>query len=102
MLVLISMIQVEVKKNKHDEFLNTLTTLKKRFNQARGCTAYHLGRDLENENLFQLTSEWRTLEDYDTYLNSLEFEILQEAIQILGLLPQVRILKIAVDVKGTL
>jgi quinol monooxygenase YgiN len=100
--MLISMIQVEVKKNKRDEFLNTLATLKKRFNQARGCTAYHLGRDLENENLFQLISEWRTQEDYDKHVTSPEFEVLQGAIQILGLNPQARILKIDEVVKGTL
>lgn len=100
--MLISMIHVEVRKNKHDEFLKTLTTLGKRFNRARGCIAYHLGRDLENENLFQLIDEWRTQEDYDKYVNSPEFEVLQGAIQILGLTPQVRILKMDVDVEGTL
>ena len=100
--MLISMIHVEVKKNKHDEFLKTLTTLKKRFNQAGGCIDYHIGRDLENENLFQLTGEWRTQEDYDNHLNSPEFEVLQGAIQVLGLTPEARILKLYEDVKGTL
>jgi len=96
------MIHVVVKKSKHDEFLKTLTTLKKRFSQARGCIAYHLGRDLENENSFQLISEWRTQEDYDKHLNSPEFEVLQGAIQILTLMPQVRILKIDEVVETTL
>ena len=99
--MLVSMIHVEVKKNKHDEFLRTLTTLGKRFNRARGCIAYHLGLDLENENLFHLIGEWRTQEDYDKHVNSPEFEVLQGAIRILGLTPRVRILKTDVDVKGT-
>ena len=100
--MLVSMIHVEVKKNKHDEFLNTLTTLKKRFSQARGCTDYYLERDLENENLFHLIGDWRTQEDYDKHANSPEFEVLQGAIRILGLTSQVRILKMDKDVKGTL
>jgi quinol monooxygenase YgiN len=94
------MIHVEVKKNKFEEFLNTLTTLKKRFSQSRGCIGYHLGRDLENENLFQLIGEWRTQEDYDKHVNSPEFEILQGAIRVLGLTPQVRVLKMDVELKA--
>ena len=100
--MLISMIHVEVKKNKFEEFLNTLTTLKKRFSQARGCIAYHLGRDLENENLFQLIGEWRTQEDFDKHVNSSEFEVLQGAIRVLGLTPQVRVLRMGEDVEGIL
>ena len=99
--MLISIIRVEAKKNKRDEFLNTLTTLGKRFNQSSGCIAYHLGRDLENENLFQLVGEWQTQEDYDKHVNSPEFEVLQGAIRILGLTPQVRILKMDEDVVDT-
>jgi len=101
-LMLISMIQVEVKKNKRDEFLNTLMTLAKRFNHARGCIAFHLARDLENENLFQLIGEWRTQQNYDKHLNSPEFEVLQGAIRILGLSHQIRVLKMDDDDKGTL
>ena len=97
-LMLISMIHVEVKKNKRDEFLKTLMALKKRFNQTSGCIAYHLGRDLENENLFHLTGEWRTQQDYDKHANSPEFEVLQGAIRILGLTSQVRILKLDEEV----
>ena len=97
-LMLISIIHVEAKKSKRDEFLNTLTALGKRFNQSSGCIAYHLGRDLENENLFQLVGEWQTQEDYDKHVNSPEFEVLQGAIRILGLTPQVRILKMDEDV----
>ena len=100
--MLISMIQVEVKKNKCDEFLNTLMTLAERFNHAQGCIVYHLARNLENENLFQLIGEWRTQQDYDKYVNSPEFEILQGAIRILGLTPQIRVLKMDDDDKGTL
>jgi len=100
--MLISMIHVEVKKNKQDEFLNTLAILGKRFNQARGCVSYRLCRDIENEYLFELIGEWRSWEDYDMHVNSPEFEVLQGAIQVLGLPPQVRILKMEEDVKDTI
>ena len=97
--MLISMIHVEVKKNKRDEFLETLTALGKRFSRTRGCIAYLLGLDLENENLFHMIGEWRNQEDYNKHANSPDFEVLQGAIRILGLTSQFRILKMDEDVK---
>ena len=97
--MLISMIHVEVKKNKRDEFLKTLTALGKRFRRARGCITYLLGLDIENENLFYMIGEWRTQEDYDEHANSPEFEVLQGAVRVLGLTSQFRILKMDEEVK---
>lgn len=96
--MLMSMIQVEVKKDKRDELMNTLTALAKRFTRAQGCISFQLVQDLENENLFQLIGEWRSQEDYDKHVNSPEYEVLQGAIQILGFRPEVRVLKVDEDV----
>jgi quinol monooxygenase YgiN len=78
------MMDVELKESKRHEFVETMKSLIGRFRTASGCMGYRLCMDSEKENLCQLISEWRTQEDYDAYLNSPDFEVLQGGIKVLG------------------
>jgi len=75
-------IETEIMKQNHDEFINTVRILLDRFRKSRGCEGYQLNRDFENENLFQLISTWQMQQDLDAHASSADFVVLQGAIEV--------------------
>ncbi|MFO7666812.1 MAG: antibiotic biosynthesis monooxygenase family protein [Desulfobacterales bacterium] len=72
--VMITIMNVLPEKQK--EMLQTLLSLTQPSAKGKGCTRYGIYRDIEDENVFNLISEWETRQNLDHYMRSDSFRVL--------------------------
>jgi quinol monooxygenase YgiN len=68
---------INVLPEKHKEVLQTLLSLIEPPGKETGCLSYGIFSDIEDENVFNLISEWESSEYLNRYLKSERFSILR-------------------------
>jgi quinol monooxygenase YgiN len=71
--VMAATVQMQVRPEKRDEFIQAMTDLTARARRAPGCVAAHFYADSEDPNAFTLVEEWRRRRDLDRHLRSRDF-----------------------------
>jgi quinol monooxygenase YgiN len=61
---------------KQKEVLQTLLSLIDPLGKEKGCLACGIYSDIEDENVFNLISEWETRQHLDQYMRSYKFSVL--------------------------
>jgi len=72
--VMITIMNVLPEKQK--EVLQTLLSLTQPPVEEKGCLRYGIYHDIEDENVFNLISEWETRQHLDHYMKSDSFRVL--------------------------
>lgn len=67
---------MNVLPEKQKEVLMTLFSLLQQPEKKKGCLSYGICSDIEDENIFNLISEWETRQCLDQHLRSNHFSIL--------------------------
>ena len=67
-------VNVEVKPEETDAFVNHVTQEMIDVKSFAGCERFHLYTDIQDENKFLLYEEWETLENFKAYQTSAYFE----------------------------
>lgn len=93
--MMVMMAQLAAKPEKQAELVQALRALQVEIRQHPGCLESVLGRDLEAENRFLLSSLWESRPALDGYLNSEHFGVLLGAFGLLATLPEFRFLNAA-------
>lgn len=82
--VIVNTTRVTVQPEKRREFFQTVRPLLEPIRKEKGCMAYRLFVDANDENSSLLIGEWQTQEDWSNHLRSRDFAILLGAMTILG------------------
>ncbi|TKB25910.1 antibiotic biosynthesis monooxygenase [Desulfopila sp. IMCC35006] len=77
---------------KQKEVLLTLLSLLQQAEKKQGCVSYAIFSDIEDENVFNLISEWETRQCLDQHLRSNHFSILLGTKSLLSAPLKIRIL----------
>ena len=67
---------INVLPEKHKEVLQTLLSLIEPPGKETGCLSYGIFNDIEDENVFNLISEWESNEHLNRFLKSERFSVL--------------------------
>ncbi len=67
---------INVLPEKHKEVLQTLLSLVEPPGEGMGCLSYGIYNDIEDQNVFNLISEWESRLHLNRFLNSDRFRIL--------------------------
>ena len=67
---------IKVLPEKQKEVLLTLLSLLQQPEKEQGCLSYAIFSDIEDNNVFNLISEWDTLQSLDQHMKSDRFSIL--------------------------
>jgi len=67
---------MNVLPQKQKEFLQTLLSLIEPAKKEPGCLSYGIYYDIEDRNIFNLTSEWEIRQHLDNYIMSDRFSVL--------------------------
>ena len=76
--------RIVIKKNKLDEFFETILLMLDDFRKEEGCLDFNLYRDLEKENTYGVIAEWKTQADMDKHFKRNNYSVLIGASKILG------------------
>jgi quinol monooxygenase YgiN len=75
-MMIIVRIIINVLPEKQKEVLLTLLSLMKLPEKEKGCLSYGIYADIEDENVFNLISEWQTRQHLDQHMRSDRFSVL--------------------------
>ncbi len=76
--------KINVNQYKDDEFINSLQSLLPNIQKEIGCEGYHFCKDLNEEHVYILTGEWKSLKAMDKHFHGSNFEFLIGASRVLG------------------
>ncbi len=77
-------IEVEIKKYKTDEFLDSLRTFSDLFMHDSGCLGYNIYRDYHDPFSYKVVGEWQSFEAMAHHFQTHNFKILMGAVKVLG------------------
>jgi quinol monooxygenase YgiN len=89
--VIIVRIVMNALPEKQKEVMQTLLSMIESTGKERGCLSYHIFRDIEDKNGFELIAEWESREDLDNYIRSARFSVLLGTKSLLREPPQIQI-----------
>ena len=75
-MMIIVRIIITVLPEKQKEVLQTLLSLIELPEKEKGCLSYGIFADIEDENVFNLISEWQTRQHLDHHMRSDRFSVL--------------------------
>ncbi len=75
-MMIIVRIIINVLPEKQKEVLLTLLSLMRLPEREKGCLSYGIYADIEDENVFNLLSEWQTRQHLDQHMRSDRFGVL--------------------------
>lgn len=67
---------MNVLPDKQKELSQTLLSLIKSSGKEKGCLSYGVFNDIEDENVFNVISEWESRQQLDQYICSYRFRVL--------------------------
>ncbi len=67
---------MNVLPEKQKEVMQTLISMVAPTGKEKGCLSFGIYTDIENENVFNLISEWRTRKELDYHMQSDRFSVL--------------------------
>ena len=76
---------------KRKEIMQTLLSMIEPTKNDRGCLSFHVFRNIEDKNGFDLIAEWKAREDLDHYIGSARFSVLLGTKSLLCEPPQIQI-----------
>ena len=76
--------RIAIRPEKRKEFFQTIGRLVDPITRTKGCVTFRCYVDSNDENSSLLMGEWETESDFNSYLHSEDFAILQGAITILS------------------
>ena len=76
--------KIVIKAYKTDEFIECMSALLTEFRKEKGCLAYSLYRDMENENTCSVVAEWQTRKAMEKHFQTHNFEVFIGAARVLG------------------
>ena len=76
--------KIVIKAYKTDEFIGCMSALLTEYRKEKGCLAYSLYRDMENENTYSVVAEWQTRKAMEIHFQTLKFEVFIGAARVLG------------------
>ncbi len=85
-------VMIKGRAGKRKEILQTIHGVLDQVKKKEGCQGAKSYQDLNDENIFYLVEEWRTLEDMDRYLRSNLFAVLLGIEPILADKPEVKVM----------
>ena len=88
-------IKMTVPREKKKEVLQTVKAILGPIRRERGCISCHCYVDMEDENVLFFEEEWKTREDLDDHLRSDHFGVLNGAMRLLRVEPDIRFNTIA-------
>ena len=77
-------IKVVLKPYKTEEFVKSMRSFARKIRKEKGCLAYDVYRDSENENTYSLIGEWKTRQAMEKHFKTQNFEVLIGATRVLG------------------
>jgi quinol monooxygenase YgiN len=77
-------LRIVIKKNKLDEFHESLLSMLDDFRKEEGCLGFNLYRDLEKENTYAVIAEWKTQLDMKKHFKRNNYSVLIGAAKVLG------------------
>jgi len=77
-------VKIVAKEYKADEFIECMRALLPEFRKEKGCLAYNLYQDIENENTHSVVAEWQTRKAMEKHFQTLDFEVFIGAARVLG------------------
>ena len=77
-------LRIVIKKNKLDEFIESVLSMSDEFRKEEGCLDFNLYRDLEKENTYCVIFEWKSQLDMDKHFKRNNYSVLIGAAKILG------------------
>ena len=89
----IIMAQVEVRKNKRNEFLKIMQEVAQRTKEESQCEQFEIYQHLENENVFSFVSSWKNPNGFRNHLKSDQFTMILLALKLLKKYPEIKYLK---------
>jgi quinol monooxygenase YgiN len=90
-----TMIKMTVPVEKRKEFLQTVKAILGPIRRERGCISCNCCVDLEDENVLFFAEEWKTREYLENHLRSDHFRVLNGAMRLLHVEPDIRFNTIA-------
>ncbi len=90
---------MNVLPEKLKEVRQTLLSLTEKPEQEKGCLGFGVFADIEEENVFNLISEWKTRRHLDQYMRSERFSVLLGTTSLLYEPLKIQILTVS-DAKG--
>lgn len=82
---------MNVLPEKHKEVMQTLLSMIEPPGKESGYLSYGIFCDIENKNVFNLISEWKTREDLNDHIKSYRFSVLLGTKSLLSEPPQILI-----------
>ena len=74
--MIIVRITMTARPEKRKEVMQTLLSMIEPTLQEKGCLSYQVFQDIDDENVFNLISEWKTRQDLDDHIKSYRFSVL--------------------------
>lgn len=84
-------IKMKVSANKRNEVLSTIKSLLGQIRCEKDCISCHCYLDAEAEDVVIFKQEWKTNEAFTTHLRSGHFKVLQGAMKLLSIEPEIRV-----------
>ena len=78
-----SLIKVEAKPYKTDEFVKSMLSFAPMIRRQKGCLGFSVYRDSENEKSCSLVGGWKTRQDMEKHFQTHEYEVLIGAARVL-------------------
>ena len=88
-------IKMKVPVEKRKEVLQTVKAILGPIRRERGCVSCNCYVDVENESVLFFEEEWKTREDLEIHLRSDHFRVLNGAMRLLHIEPDIRFNTIA-------
>lgn len=88
-------IKMTVPVEKRKEVLQTIKAILGPIRRERGCISCNCYVDVEDERVFFFEEEWKTREDLESHLRSDHFGVLNGAMKLLRVVPNIRFKTIA-------
>ena len=85
-----AIIKMKVPAEKRKEVLQTLKAILGPIRRERGCVSCNCYLDVEDESVLLFEEEWKTREDLENHLRSDHFGVLNGAMKLLRLEPDIR------------
>ena len=93
--MIVTTIKMMVPAEKRKEVLQTVKAILGPIRRERGCITCNCYVDVEDESVFCFEEEWKTREDLETHLRSDHFGVLNGAMRLLRVEPNIRFHTIA-------
>ncbi len=77
-------LNIAIKPYKPDEFIISMRSLLGSIRKGKGCLAFNVYQDSDQENMYLVVGDWETHKDMEKHFKTNDFELLIGAARVLG------------------